>query len=117
MELAPETQDAQVYLANTAMAAAVQRSNCGPAPLDRTRGWLKDLNQSGCGISSPTACGAIRHRARGWRQKWETSTKTYSLCMTGLQHLAVMGRERAADALLVECASLRTPHLGGSSGP
>ncbi len=109
MELAPETQDAQVYLANTAMAT--RRFSEAIAVLhriDRTRGWLKDLNQ--IWMWDLTA-----HRLRGefgialaeWRQKWDASTKTYSLCMTGLQHLAVMGRERAVDSLLAECTSLQ----------
>ena len=111
MELAPETQDAQVYLAQRRDGdPAVQRSNCGPAPHRPHAGLAGKGSESDLDVGShrtPPAGGEFDIALAEWRQKWDASTKTYSLCMTGLQHLAVDGRERAVDSLLVGCTSLQ----------
>jgi len=107
--VAPETQDAQVYLVHAAMATRRYSEVISTFHhMDRSRGWLKDLRLvSDFDLQAHRLRGEFETAAAEWRREWNTSSKTFSGCVLGLQQLATTGREAAVDSLFVECEQLQ----------
>jgi hypothetical protein len=108
--MAPNTPDAHVFLAQSAMAT--RRFGEAIAVLhgiDRSRGWLKNLGQI-------TSWDLQAHRLNGdlpgalveWRRARAAKPDDFSVCSEGILILSSMGRELALDSLLQQCFSLPT---------
>ena len=109
VSIAPGTPDAQVYLAQAAMAtrrypeavAVLHR-------LDRTKGWLKDLAQlTQWDLQAHRLMGDDAGAVREWREAFKGAPDDYGVCNSGIIVLASLGNERDVDALINQCAGLQ----------
>ena len=107
--IAPTTPDAQVYLAQAAMAT--RRYPEAVAVLhrmDRTKGWLKDLAQlTQWDLQAHRLMGDDAGAVKEWREAFKRAPDDYGICNSGVLTLASAGQEREVDALISQCASLQ----------
>jgi serine/threonine-protein kinase len=116
--MAPDTPDAQVLNAQSAMATrrydealeVIHR-------ISRKKGWLKNLGQiNSWDIQAHRLKGDLVGGAAEWRRMRLGKPEDVSICNTGIQIFAAMGRQNAVDSLITECAALSTspPATDGS---
>jgi tetratricopeptide (TPR) repeat protein len=107
--IAPETQDAQVYLVHAAMATRRFSEVIAMAHrVDRTRGWLKDMPMiHDFDLQAHRLRGEYETAVAEWGREWDRSPKTFDGCRIGLQQMAAAGLEREVDSLLTDCERLQ----------
>ena len=107
--IAPTTPDAQVYLAQAAMAT--RRYPEAVAVLhrmDRTKGWLKDLAQlTQWDLQAHRLMGDDDGAVNEWREAFKRAPTDYGACNSGVLVLASAGKEQEVDALIKQCAGLQ----------
>lgn len=116
--MAPNTPDAQVYLAQAAMATR----RYGEAidvlhRIDRTKGWLKNLQQiTFWDLQAHRLNGDHAGALREWRSARSAKPADYTTCSSGMLILSRMGRVSEVDSLVSECAALPTapPNADGA---
>ena len=107
--IAPTTPDAQVYLAQAAMAT--RRYPEAVAILhhiDHTKGWLKDLAQlTQWDLQAHRLMGDDAGAVKEWRETFKRAPADYGVCSSGVLVLASAGKEQEVDALIKECGGLQ----------
>ena len=106
--MAPNTPDAQVYLAQAAMAT--RRYDEAVTVLhrvDRTKGWLKDLFQiTSWDLQAHRLKGDLDGALQEWRHARSGKPTDFQTCNAGVLILSTMGREGQLDSLISECSQL-----------
>ncbi|MFN2602922.1 MAG: BTAD domain-containing putative transcriptional regulator [Gemmatimonadaceae bacterium] len=106
--IAPETPDAQLYLAHSAVAT--RRYTEAIAVLhhiDRSKGWLKNF-------APITFWDLQAHRLNGdaasavaeWRRARARDPQDFGICNSGVMLIASLGREQLVDSVVATCANL-----------
>jgi tetratricopeptide (TPR) repeat protein len=107
--IVPNTPDAQVYLAQAAMAT--RRYPEAVAILhriDRKKGWLKDLAQlTQWDLQAHRLMGDDAGAVKEWREAFNRAPEDYGICNAGIIVLAAAGKEQEVDALIQQCAGLQ----------
>ena len=106
--IAPTTQDAQVYLAQAAMATRrYQEALRVLHRMDLTKGWLKDLSQlRQWDLNAHRLTGDIAGGLVEWRRLRSRAPDDYVTCNAGILLFASHGREHDVEALIERCAKL-----------
>ena len=108
--MAPDTPDAQVLNAQSAMATrrydeAIEVIH----RISQKKGWLKNLAQiNSWDIQAHRLKGDFSEGESEWRKMRLEKPEDVSLCNTGIQIFSGMGRVKAVDSLIAQCATLST---------
>lgn len=106
--IAPETQDALVYLAQAAMATRRYGEALSVLHrLNRTHGWLKDLSQLWAwDLNAHRITGDVAGAVTEWGRLRTRAPNDFKVCNAGVMLLATQGNERKVEQLIAECAPL-----------
>jgi DNA-binding SARP family transcriptional activator/tetratricopeptide (TPR) repeat protein len=106
--LAPEVQDAQVYMAFAAMSVRRYREVIRVLhAMDRSRGWLATLHQLRTfDLNAHRLLGEAPIALREWRAMRAGNPTDFGLCFQGSMIFGALGDEPGLEALAAECAAL-----------
>jgi len=108
--LAPRTPDAQMYLAQAAMATrrygvAIEALHA----MDLTRGWTRDLRQLlQWDLQAHRLNGDLTAGIAEWRDAGRRAPDDYGVCSSGVLLLSTDGREASVDSLITACGKFPT---------